>query len=119
MIHESEVYQLLGAILPTIGKELEKPEHSKNIYTTVQCFAHFTRSLIGAGNLQTAKLCLNLAEELVQKGNNTVKNAIENVFLYTLSPLLDKGDACSASLKSMMGGELMKEYQRQLATGGL
>ena len=68
--------------MPTIGKELEKPEHSKNIYTTVQCFAHFTRSLIGAGNLQTAKLFLNLAEELVQKGNNTVKNAIENVFLY-------------------------------------
>jgi hypothetical protein len=116
MIHESEVIDLLGNKLPAINPELEKLGNKGNVYKTVQCFADFTRQLIGNGNLKAVKHCVNLAEELLEKGNSTVQNAIENVFLHTLSPVLDLGDTVGNALKDMLKGDLRKEYQRRVSS---
>ncbi len=119
MIHESQVPDLLGKQIPAINPELEKLAGLGNVYKTVQCFADFTRNLAGAGNLPAVKSCIGIAEEMLEKGNNTVKNAIENVFLYTLSPILDMGDEIGIKLKAMMKGALLKEYNRQTNHGGI
>ena len=119
MIHESEVIHLLGAEMPSIGLELQQPENAKNVYKTVHCFAAITKGLLGTGNYQAVKKCVVLAEDLFEKGNTTVKVAIENVFLYTLVPLIDKGDEASMILKSMLTGSLLKEYERQVSTSCL
>ncbi len=119
MIHESEVLDLLGNKIPDINPELEKLATTGNVYKTIQCFADFTRNLIGAGNLQAVKGCINLAEEMLEHGNNTVKNAIENVFLFTLAPVIDLGDQVGITLKKMLKGDLRKEYSRQVSVSGI
>jgi hypothetical protein len=119
MIHESEVLDLLGNNVPDINRELEKLPNAGNIYKTIQCFADFTKQLVGAGNLEAVRHCLNLAEEMLEDGNNTVKNAIENVYLHSLSPILDLGDAVGTALKKMLKGSLRKEYSRQICKGGI
>jgi hypothetical protein len=119
MLHESEVLNLLGNKLPAINPELEKLGNKGNVYKTIQCFADFTRSLIGSGNLKAVHHCMNLAEEMLQKGNTTVQNAIENVFLHTLSPVLDLGDTVGNSLKNMLKGSLRTEYLRRVSTSGI
>ena len=119
MIHESEVLDLLGNKIPEINSALEKLPSTGNVYKTIQCFADFTKQLVGAGNIQGVKHCINLAEELLEEGNYKVKNAIENVFLFTLSPVLDLGDAAGAALHKMLKGSLKKEYNRQVSVSGI
>jgi hypothetical protein len=119
MIRESEVLDLLGNTIPDINPELEKLANAGNVYKTIQCFADFTRNLVGSGNLQAVKHCINLAEKMLDDGNNAVKNAIENVFLHTLSPVLDLGDSAGVSIKKMLKGSLRKEYSRQVCGSGI
>ncbi|MFI5151160.1 MAG: hypothetical protein ACHQRM_15615 [Bacteroidia bacterium] len=119
MIQESEVLDILGNKLPALNPELEKLGNKGNVYKTVQCFADFTKALAGAGNMKAVRHCINLAEEMLTKGNSTVQNAIENVFLHTLSPLLDLSDAVGLGLNSMLRGPLRKEYLRRVSGGGI
>jgi len=119
MIHESEVLDLLGNKVPDINPELEKLPNAGNVYKTIQCFADFTKQLIGLGNLEAVRHCINLAEEMLEEGNSTVKNAIENVYLHSLSPILDLGDALGFSIQKMLKGSMRKEYRRQVSKGGI
>ncbi len=119
MIRESEVLDLLGNKIPEINPELEKLANTGNVYKTIQCFADFTNHLIGSGNMQSVKHCMNLAQEMMEEGNNTVKNAIENVFLHTLAPVLDLGDSVGTTIKRMLKGSLRREYCRQVCQSGI
>ena len=119
MIRESEILDMLGNKIPEINPALEKLTNAGNIYKSIQCFADFTKEVIGSGNLLAAKRCLNLAEEMLVKGNTTVQNAIENVFLHTLSPLIDLGDSAGTAVKKMLKGSLRREYKRQVCASGL
>jgi hypothetical protein len=119
MINETEVLDLLGNKIPELNPELERLSQAGNIYKTMQCFSDFTRSLIGNGNMQAVKNCINLAEELLQDGNNAVKNAVENVFLYSLAPMIDLGDVAGKALQKMLKGALRREYLRQVCSSGI
>jgi hypothetical protein len=119
MIHESEVLDLLGYKVPEINPELEKLPSTGNIYKTIQCFADFTKHLIDAGHLNAVRHCVNLAENMLKEGNSTVKNAIENVYLHSLAPILDLGDSTGTAIKKMLKGSLRKEYSRQICKGGI
>jgi hypothetical protein len=119
MIGESEMLDLIGNNLPEINSEFEKLSSIGNAYKTVQCFADYTKQLVTIGNFKEVKYCFSLAEKLLQEGNSTVKNAIENVYLHSLAPLLDLGDVLGKSLRLMLKGSLRKEYSRQVCSSGL
>jgi hypothetical protein len=119
MIRESEVINILGEKIPEINAELEKLPHTGNVYKSVQCFADFTKELIHTGNLKGVKHCLNVAETMLEDGSLAVKNAIENVFLFSLSAVLDLTSPVSQAVKEMLRGPLRKEYNRQTTHGGI
>lgn len=50
-----------------------------------QRFAEITKSAIISGNISRAKKFLNIAENLLENGNNEIKNAISNVYIYSVS----------------------------------
>jgi hypothetical protein len=115
MIKESEILNLLGEEIPDINTELEKLAHSGNIYKSIQCFADFTKELILSGNLKAVKHCIKLADKMLAEGTSTVKNAIENVYLFSLSTAID----LTAPVKEMLTGPLKKEYHRQTTRCGI
>ncbi len=113
-IKESEVLEVLGNELPDINPVLEKTEDVNNIYKAMQCFAGFTKSLVYKGDFKEVKHCFHVAEKLLKHGNNTVINAIENVYLYSLSSILDLANPLSLKVKGLLTDSLMKEYRRQV-----
>ena len=119
MIKETEVPEILGNELPEINYELQKKVNTKNIYKTIQCFADFTKQLAVCGNLKEVQRCFNLAEKMLQDGNNTVKNAIENVYLFSVSKILDMTNPLSEAVKEMLNGPLRNEYYKQVHAGGI
>lgn len=116
MIKETEVLDVLGNELPAMNPVLEKTEDVNNIYKAMQCFANFTKSLVSKGDFKEVKHCFQVAETLLKNGNSTVINAIENVYVYSLSSILDLTTPLSLKVKSLLTDSLMKEYRRQVGS---
>lgn len=119
MIEENEIVEVLGNELPEMNPALEKTEDVNNIYKAMQCFANFTKSLINKGDFKEVKHCFIVAETLLKNGNSTVKNAIENGYLYSLSSILDYTTPVSLKVKSLLTDSLKKEYRRQVCSSGI
>src|ERR1022692_3270438 len=89
MIIEKQVSEILQRELPEINIELEKLYEGATIYKTMECFVDYTKQLINKGMFNKVKDCFRLAERMLAEGNTTVKNAIENVYVYSLGIVLE------------------------------
>ncbi len=119
MIKENEILDLLGNELPEINPSLEKTENVNNIYKAMTCFANFTKYLVNKGDFKEVKHCFNVAENMLKNGNSTVKNAIENGYLYSLSSILNYTTPVSLKVKSLLTSLLKEEYKRQVCASGI
>ncbi len=119
IINENEIRELLSKELPEINCELEKLSNTNNVYKTMECFVGFTKQLINTGKINTVKQCFNLAEKMLEEGNNTVKNAIENVYVYSLGTFVELSVSTAYQLKEFFNGSLKKEYIRQVMASGI
>lgn len=119
MIKETEILEVLGNELPQMNPSLEKTEDVFNIYKAMTCFASFTKHMVSKGDFKEVKHCFNVAETLLNNGNRTVKNAIENGYLYSLSSILDLTTPVSLKVKSLLTDSLKKEYNRQVCSSGI
>jgi hypothetical protein len=119
MIKETEIVEVLGNELPEMNPILEKTEGVNTIYKAMQCFANFTKTLVNKGDFKEVKHCFQVAEKLLKNGNSTVKNAIENGYLYSLSSILDYTSPVSLKVKGLLTDALKKEYRRQVCASGL
>lgn len=70
-------------------------------------------------NIKAAKKCLSLAEELYNSGNKTVKNAIENVFVYSFSHSFFYENERKKQLLSILPGSLYSLYKSQVLASHL
>lgn len=114
-ITENEVLILISNELPQIEIEIKQSVNQISIYCIVNCFADVTKHLESAGNLKEVQRCFDIATKLWVAGNKTVKNAIENGYLFSLSSMLD----LNTRLKDMLSPPLLKEYNRQVFGHGI
>jgi len=86
------------------------------IYKQMDRFAALTKTMIIQGNITRAKKCLRVAEMLLVNGNNEVKNAVSNVFVYSVSCFMEM-HRCSIS--HLFPASLKAEYLKQVNTSGI
>lgn len=91
-----------------------KTQQSKNLYKIMQRFADITVSFILNGQLNRAAKCLQIADKLFRSGNIIIKNAIANVFVYSLARVLDKQDKRSHKVLAILPFSLKREYDLQV-----
>ena len=84
MLNANEFYLILSKKVPEITPELEKVADQKSPYKLAQCFAGFTTRSIKSGDNNTTLKCFKLAEHILKDGNDRVKNAIENIYMYSV-----------------------------------
>ncbi|GAB1395512.1 MAG TPA: hypothetical protein PKN57_10900 [Saprospiraceae bacterium] len=87
-----------------------------NIYKQAQRFADVTKKLIITGNVKRAKRCLNVASNLMEKGNKEIQNAISNVYVYSLSSFMELHHC---AIKNFFPKNLQNEYHNQINASGL
>jgi len=119
VLKETDALDLLGNELPGINPELEKTPKPRSIYCAAGCFADLTKQFVQLGNLAEVKHCFNLAEKMLCNGNGAVRNAISNVYLFSLSQLLDRATPLSAKLKAMLTANLKTEYTKHITASSL
>jgi len=99
MIDQYEVPAYLVGELPEISQDLKKFSPTINIFKCVQCLANYTKRKLVEHDLVALKKCFAIADEVYVQGNALVKDAIENVFVYSFSSLMN---LCSADDKKKL-----------------
>lgn len=87
-----------------------------NLIKKMERFAEVTVNSLKLGKIVRAKRCFALAEDLFQKGNAEVKNAISNVYLSSVSHYMEIN---RYAMKQFLPVALHKEYVKQINTSGV
>lgn len=66
-----------------------KSKNIHNVYKQAQRFANLTKELIVSGNIRRNKNCLHMAEYLFVIGTNEMKNAIVNVYVFSVTNFME------------------------------
>ena len=120
MINQYEVASYLVGELPEIKGELKRISPTLNIFKSIQCLADYTRSKVEQHDLGIVKKCFAIAENINSMGNASVKDAIENIFVFSFSTLLNSGDkAENKSLQAIVPICLHKAYVQQVLKSGI
>jgi hypothetical protein len=118
-MNQYEVPAYLEDKIPEMKELLVKKGVSSNIfdpYKSVQCLTDFTLKVAHQHNIKMLKRCFTAAERLYIKGNEMIKNAINNVFVYSFSSLFAGCHTKQERIKieSLMPGLLYSAYVQQL-----
>lgn len=83
-------YEIPGFIagkLPEIKKDLQGCR-AGNVYQSIQVLTDYTKRMAIEHNFKKVEKCMALVERIYEKGNLLVKNAVENVFVFSFSSIM-------------------------------
>jgi hypothetical protein len=86
------------------------------VYKQAERFAEITKTAIITGNINRAKKCLALAERLFETGSNETKNAISNVYVFSVSSFMELRNC---TISNLFPKSLKAEYIKQINASGV
>jgi hypothetical protein len=119
MINQFEVPMYLEEILPDIAPSLKQSTHPVNVYQAVHVFLDYTFKKIKDHNYAVVKKCFALAEKLYSKGNNVVKCAVANVFVFSFSSIPVHNTEEKRIVMGLIPGSLYSVYMHQVLHTGI
>ena len=87
MLPDNTIAAIIGSQIPELTMTLQtlrKPA----LYKIIHAYTDYTSSMILKENWAEVKKCAAFAGVLYRNGSHVLRNAIENVYVYGLSPLL-------------------------------
>ena len=99
--------------------DIRDRHHTRQFYKSIQSFANTSRKLCEEGQFKKLERFLKVALKLFKEGNQTVKNGIVNVYLYTLSTPMDKNPETRRWIEPFLPTELRQEYARLHHASGI
>jgi hypothetical protein len=81
------------------------------VYKQAERFAEITKKAIVTGNINRAKKCLAVAEQLFSVGNNETKIAITNVYILSIATFMELKHC---SISNLFPNTLKDEYLKQI-----
>ena len=118
MITQLELPEYIEHEMPELGGICKK-EQALNAYDIVRHMLKYTKSQVIKHNLNAAKKCMALAEQLYHKGNNAIKNAIENVYVYSFSHAFFHDENERKQIIDIVPPFLYRLYQQQVINSHL
>lgn len=89
---------------------------TETIYSKADRFAMVAKKSIMTGNISRAKKCLTIAEKIFEEGSQETKNAISNVFVYSISLFME---IHKCNIKNLFPKHLLNEYSKQVNANGI
>jgi hypothetical protein len=116
MINERIALVMLDGDVPLLAGD---PHHTKQYYKSIQAFADASVKLCEEGKFRKLEQFMIVAWKLFKDGNETVKNGIVNIYLFSLSRVMDMQQGVRKSIEPLMPKELRLEYARLHYISGL
>lgn len=112
----SEIIQ----VIPQSNEDFSETCRVKNPYMVINTFLRYIRKSIQENNNEVLKQYFQKMNDLYEKGDAALKNAVENVFIYSLDSLTF---SCKAARRreifSLLSLSLNKKYLYQVYKSGL
>jgi hypothetical protein len=118
MISQEELPSFIEKSIPELSGVIKKNK-CKNAYDVVRQMLTYTTSQVVKHNLDAAKKCLLLAAQLYKKGNAHVKNAIENVYVYSFSHAFFHDEEKRKQMMEIIPLPLYELYKKQVINSHL
>ncbi len=118
MINQLEVPMYVEEALPEMAADLLKAGNKNTPYEIMNSLTTFTNRNIQEHNYTTVKRCFVVADKLYSKGNGAVKNAVENVFMFSLTSMLMCNAVDKKKVLAIIPVTLYSLYMSQLYHGG-
>jgi len=97
--------------LPLIANKLPAP----SLYQSIQVLTDYTRRMAFERNYKMVEKCMALVEKIYEKGNTLVKNAVENIFIFSFSTMLSRCNIVEWRIvQSYMPSDLYRLYVQQV-----
>jgi predicted SnoaL-like aldol condensation-catalyzing enzyme len=117
MINQLEIPMYLEEAIPEISNELNEGK-KYNAFVLMNSLVLFTYKNIKAHNYKTVKKCFKVADKLYSKGNGMVKNAVQNVFVYSFTRMFQSHPAEKEKLLAIIPMTLYSLYIAQVCHKG-
>jgi hypothetical protein len=88
MLPDSKISQFISLQIPGLSYPMQQFVKNGAVCKVVHAFADYTGTMIRGGQIQEVRKCFTMAGVLYHNGSALLRNAIESVFLYALSPFL-------------------------------
>ncbi len=118
MLTQEDLSEYISHEMPELSEVCAK-EKSRTVYDTVRHMLSYTKTQVIKHNLAAVGKCMALAEQLYQKGNNAIKNAIENVYVYSFSHAFFCNEKERQEVMGVVPPALYKLYRQQLVNSHL
>jgi hypothetical protein len=92
MIDQQELPVLIEQEIPELSNALGNKDQCANAYRALHLLRDYTRTQVNNGDMNAVKRCFKLVDKMYTKGNDAVKNAVENVYVYSFSHFLFHDD---------------------------
>lgn len=117
MINQLEIPMYIEEALPEMPHEL-LINKCNTAYDLLDSLTSFTCKNIDDHNYKTVKRAFQIADKLYVKGNGVVKNAVENVFVYSFTRMFNTHPKKRKELLSILPITLYSVYISQVCHNG-
>ncbi|MCD6064606.1 MAG: hypothetical protein K0R82_2517 [Flavipsychrobacter sp.] len=113
MEHFTEAGNLISQELPELNERFEKSP-VPGLHKTMRALFDYTQEKVDTYDLGAVQKCFSVVERLYADGNMALRNAIENVYVFSLEKILCSTCAHKAELMNMIPETLHAAYVRQM-----
>ncbi|PQJ12622.1 hypothetical protein CJD36_002450 [Flavipsychrobacter stenotrophus] len=117
MINQLEIPMFIEEALPEMPRELLTSKQN-TAYDLLGSLTTFTCKNINDHNYRSVKRAFQIADKLYAKGNGVVKNAVENVFVYSFTRMFNTYPNEKKELLAILPITLYTIYMAQVCHKG-
>lgn len=115
-----EVPAIIEDEIPAIKDELQDRSIIGNVNKAMLVLVRYTKKMMRLHDLRAVAKCMSVADKLYNKGNDVVKNAVENVFIYAFSGMRNSCDKVEwKAIQGKMPMTLYSIYVKQIYRSGI
>jgi hypothetical protein len=109
MIKETQVCDVITNEIPQMAIDLSMIKDNDSVCKTIACFADYTKDLIREHNVNEAIHCFRTANNLMKEGTAAVQNSIVNVYVSSISRLVE----CSQTVEEIVRMQFLKIFGKE------
>lgn len=120
LMNHTEAISEIIKVVPESKEEFKEVYKTKNSFMVINVFTRQIRNLIGSQETKILIKSFNKMNDLYRKGDSALRNAVENVFIYSLDSLTF---SCNENYKKLIFSKipigLHQVYLRQVYKSGI
>ena len=115
MLNQFEIQTFIAGKLPQVRHDLSPAGPTLTVYQSMQVLTDYTKKVALEHDFKMVEKCMSLVETLYRKGNSLVRNAVENVFIFSFSSIMSRCNIVEwRMVQSYMPTELYALYVQQV-----